>query len=74
MKQDPENSLAYLGKLMAQLRVHNLGELSRVSSPLKEQNLFRRAVEFANDSQKPAILKCLAANTEYLEHIRLEAQ
>lgn len=74
LRQDPENSQAYLGKLMAELRVHNADELSRIPSPLGEQKLFRRAMEFANDDEKLTIQKYLAANTEYLERMRLEAQ
>ena len=30
LRQDPENSQAYLGKLMAELRVHNADELSAI--------------------------------------------
>lgn len=59
---------------MAEMRVHNADELSRLPSPLGEQKLFRRAMEFANDDEKLTIQKYLAANTEYLERMRLEAQ
>ena len=74
MRQDPENSQAYLGKLMAELRLHNADELSNVPSPLSEQKLFRRALEFANDEERSTIQKYLADNTEHLEQIRLEQE
>ena len=71
LKQDPENPHAYLGKLMAQLGVHNLKELSTVPSPLSEQKLFKRAVDFADEKGKAVLMKCLKANDAHLEHIRL---
>lgn len=74
LRQDPENSQAYLGKLMAELRVHNADELSNIPSPLSEQKLFRRALEFANDEERATIQKYLADNTEHLEQIRLEQE
>lgn len=74
MRQDPENSQAYLGKLMAELRVHNADELSDISSPLSEQKLFRRALEFADVEEKNTLQKYLADNTEHLEQIRLEQE
>ena len=70
LRQDPENSQAYLGKLMAELRVHNADELSRIPSPLGEQKLFRRAVEFADDDEKLMLQKYIADNTEHLEQIK----
>lgn len=74
MRQDPENSQAYLGKLMAELRVHNADELSNISSSLSEQKLFRRALEFADVEEKNTLQKYLADNTEHLEQIRLEQE
>ena len=64
LRQDPENSQAYLGKLMAELRVHNADELCNIPSPPGEQKLFQRALEFANDDEKLTIQKYLAYNTE----------
>ena len=52
INQSPENSQAYLGKLMAELKVHNTDELSKVSTPLKEHKLFQRALSFANEEEK----------------------
>lgn len=52
LNQDPENSLAYLGKLMIELKVHNTDELIKIAMPLKEQKFFQRALKFANDEEK----------------------
>ena len=70
LRQDPENSQAYLGKLMAELRVHDLDGLSSIRSPIGEQKLFRRAVEFADDEEKLALEKCLEANTAHIEAMK----
>ena len=69
MRQDPENSRAYLGKLMAVLKVHNINELSRVTSPLGEQILFKHALEFADDKLKLTLQKCIEINTEHISHL-----
>ncbi|MBR1658509.1 MAG: tetratricopeptide repeat protein [Synergistaceae bacterium] len=74
LRQDPENSQAYLGKLMAQFRVHNIDELSDVSSPLSEQKLFKRALEFAGDDEKSAIQECLEANSKHVEQLVKEQE
>ena len=62
LRQDPENSFAYLGKLMTELKVHNTDELSRSSSCLKEHKLFQRALKFANDEEKIQLERCLETN------------
>ena len=72
LRQDPENSQAYIGKLMAEQKVHNLDELSCIYSPLNEQNLFRHALEFAGEEELPALQKCLNANNQHIEALRVE--
>ena len=62
LRQDPENSFAYLGKLMTELKVHNADELSSNSSCLKEHKLFQRALKFANDEEKIQLERCLETN------------
>ena len=52
LRQDPENSSAYLGKLMTELKIHNTDELSKVSKSLKGEKLFQRALSFANDEER----------------------
>lgn len=64
LRQNPENSQAYLGRLMAELRVHSTDELSSVNSSLSEMKLFKRALEFADDDEKTALMKCLEENAK----------
>ena len=64
LRQDPENSQAYLGRLMAELRVHTIDELSSVNSSLGEMKLFKRAIEFADDDEKQTLMKCLEENAK----------
>lgn len=70
LRQDPENSLAYLGKLMIALKVHNIDELSSISSSLKEQKLFQRALKFANDEEKIKLEHCLETNEKNNEALK----
>ena len=69
LRQDPENSQAYLGKLMALFQVHDINELSTVPSPIGVEKLFKRAMEFADDKGKSMLLKCLEDNDAYISHI-----
>ena len=67
LRQDPENSSAYIGKLMIELKVHNIDELSNISIPLNEQKLFQRALKFANDEERIQLEHCLEVNEKNLE-------
>lgn len=69
LRQDPENPQAYLGKLMALFNVHDTNELSTVPSPIGEEKLFKRAMEFADEKGKSVLLKCLKDNDAYISHI-----
>ena len=55
LRQDPENSKAYLGKLMAELKAHNIDELSGTSVSLQEHKLFQRAMQFASKEEKVSL-------------------
>ena len=74
LRQDPENSGAYMAKLMAQLKVHNTDELCKVDVPIGDNRLFQYALRFASDDEKAAIQKCLDDNTEHLEDSKQEQQ
>lgn len=69
LRQDPENPQAYLGKLMALFNVRDINELSTVPSPIGEEKLFKRAMEFADEKGKSVLLKCLKDNDAYISHI-----
>ncbi len=49
LDQDPENAKAYLGKLMAELRVNLRDNLADCSEPFDERNNYKKALRFADD-------------------------
>lgn len=67
LRQDPENSSAYLGKLMVELQVHSIDELCDTSISLKDNKLFQRALKFADDEGKIQLEHCLEANMKCQE-------
>ena len=62
LNQDPENSRAYLGKLMVEKRVHNTDELVKLAQPLDDNKFFKRALRFANDEEKANLQAYAAAS------------
>ena len=59
---DPECAQAYLGKLMAELRVRKQGSLKDQAEPFDHNNNYQKAVRFADEKLKSAL-------TGYIEHI-----
>lgn len=53
---DPENASAYLGKLMAELRVKKQGDLKNLAKPFNEYNNCQKALRFANEKLKNEII------------------
>ncbi len=49
LNQEPENAQAYLGKLMAELRVRRQEDLSDCEQPFNGSNNFQKAVRFGDD-------------------------
>ena len=45
---DPENSQAYVGKLMAELKVHRQSDLVNCADPFDNRNSYKKAVRFAS--------------------------
>lgn len=70
---DPECAEAYLGKLMAQLRVRNQEELKNQNNPFNDNNNYKKALRFADDKLKSS----LAGYIEYInmrnEHTRIDS-
>ena len=62
LDQDPENAMAYLGKLMAELKVSKQEKLADCKEPFTISNNYKKAVRFA-DSKLAEIL------TGYISHI-----
>ncbi len=63
LNQDPENAMAYLGKLMAQLQVRTQEALRDQAQPFDEHGMYQKALRFADAALKTTL-------AEYLEHIR----
>ncbi len=62
LDQEPENALAYLGKLMAELHVRKQDALRDEAEPFDSHNNYQKALRFADDKLKGAL-------TGYIEHI-----
>lgn len=52
LNQDPQNSRAYLGKLMVELNVRDKKELADSLTPLEGHKNYQRAMQFADDEEK----------------------
>ena len=60
---DPENAKAYLGKLMAQLKVRNQDDLRNRPEPFDNNNYYQKIMRFGNDVLKSTMV-------EYTEYIK----
>lgn len=49
---EPENAEAYLGKLMAELRVKNRDDLKNQQQPFEDRNNYKKAVRFGDEKLK----------------------
>lgn len=86
---DPENAMAYIGKLMAELHVHNISELLSYETPFSTSENYLKAVRFADAETKAeleryscvrtyneglSIMKKASSESEYLTAISLFEQ
>ncbi len=62
LNQEPENAQAYLGKLMAELRVRRQEDLANCEQPFNTSNNYQKAVRFGNE-------KFAGVLSGYIEHI-----
>ena len=62
LNQDPENAQAYLGKLMAELRVKKQDSLKNCAEPFNDSNNYQKVVRFADEQLRTAL-------TGYIEYI-----
>ncbi len=53
---DPENAQAYLGKLMAELKVRKQGLLKDQEQPFDHRNNYQKAIRFADEKLKTALV------------------
>jgi tetratricopeptide (TPR) repeat protein len=69
---DPENATAYLGKLMAQLRVTKQEDLKDHDSPFDNSENYQKAVRFADDKLKSELTGCIEHINTRNKQARLE--
>ena len=62
LNQDPENAQAYLGKLMAELKVRHQESLKDHAEPFDGSNNYQKTIRFADESLKTELVG-------YIEHI-----
>ncbi len=60
---NPECAEAYLGKLMAEMKVRTVEDLKDFPVPFNDKNNFQKAVRFGNEKLKATL-------NEYIEHIK----
>jgi len=72
LDQDPENAQAYLGKLMAELRVRKQEDLKDCSQPFNEKNNYQKVLRFADKQLQEELEADIAYIKERNKHARLE--
>ncbi|MBR5178063.1 MAG: TIR domain-containing protein [Lachnospiraceae bacterium] len=68
---DPENARAYLGKLMAELRVRRLDDLLNCEQPFDNRNNYQKAVRFGDDEIAGMLSGCIDHIKKRNENARL---
>lgn len=70
---DPENTEAYIGKMLALLNVKNLEDLVKVENPFNENVHFLKAVRYADNEGRAKLEALVKENIHYNEQKRLKA-
>lgn len=52
LNQDPENTMAYVGKVLVRRKLHKIEELSEEAEPLTQDSDFQKALRFADTGLK----------------------
>lgn len=72
---DPENAMAYVGKLMAELQVSKEENLANCEKPFDNSNNYQKAVRFADDELKTKLVGYInAINDRDEERKRMEEE
>lgn len=69
---DPENAQAYLGKLMAELKVRKREELKNCAQPFDGSNNFQKVVRYGNEQLRTGLLNSVHYIKERNEQTKLE--
>lgn len=72
LDMDPENAQAYLGKLMAELKVHKREDLVDCEQSFQNSNNYRKAVRYGDDELTAELDEYISVITERNEQARLE--
>ncbi|MDE6110549.1 MAG: toll/interleukin-1 receptor domain-containing protein, partial [Eubacterium sp.] len=73
LDQDPENAMAYLGKLMAELKVTKQEKLADCKEPFTISNNYKKAVRFADNKLAEILTGYISHINERNENARLES-
>ena len=72
LNQDPENAEAYLGKLLAELKVRKQEDLADCEQLFDENNNYKKTVRFADEKLSKALKGYISHINEHNENARLE--
>ena len=73
LNQEPENAQAYIGKLMAELRVRSQEELANCVEPFDRSNNYQKAVRFGDDGTVEKLKGYIIAINQKKENSRKDA-
>lgn len=71
---DPENAQAYLGKLMAELKVKTQDNLKDQPAPFDGNNNYQKVIRFGDDQLKAMLASCLTHIKARVEQMRIARQ
>ena len=73
LDQDPENAMAYVGKLMSELRVNKIEQFPDQADPFDEKNNYQKAIRFADESLRKTLADFVAGIKKRNEDARLDS-
>lgn len=71
LDQDPENAQAYLGKLMAELRVRKQEQLAECEETFENNGNYQKALRFGSEEFQSALKNIAEQNKSNIENLRL---
>ncbi len=71
LDQDPENAEAYLGKLMAEMKVRQQKELENCEQPFDSSNNYQKAIRFGGEKMSSVLSGFITKINERNENARL---
>ena len=71
LDQDPENAQAYLGKLMAELRVRNQEQLAECEETFENNGNYQKALRFGSKEFQSTLKNIAEQNKSNIENLRL---